>query len=182
MTSAARLALVRSLAFVLIVVAVGCGDGGGDASPSRTPTPAATSTVRPGTLDASFGSGGVAIADFDGRNDTARAIAVQPDGRVVVAGGSLLPDGESAFALVRRLPDGTPDASFGEGGRVLTPPGGHAFTEATAVAVAGDGHIVLAGQRLDEGPNDQSTWQLVRYTASGVLEPTSGVDLNVIIT
>src|SRR4029453_13241345 len=73
-----------------------------------------------GTLDASFGIGGIVTTDFGGTSAAARAVAVQPDGKIVAAGLAAI-NGVLDFALARYNPDGTLDASFGTGGTVTTP-------------------------------------------------------------
>ena len=74
-----------------------------------------------GTLDSTFGTDGKVFTDFEGRNDHAFAMALQPDGKMVVVGESAIPFGSgSAFALARYLPDGSPDPTFGTNGTVIT--------------------------------------------------------------
>jgi uncharacterized delta-60 repeat protein len=91
--------------------------------------------------------------------DTGRALVVAPDGRIVVAGG----DGDD-FALVRYMPDGSVDGTFGDGGRVLTDLGSD--DEARAVALAPDGKIVVAGTA------GGSQAAVARYDVDGRLDPT----------
>src|SRR5439155_13188760 len=99
-----------------------------------------------GTLDPSFGTGGMVNFNFS-FTDRAYASVLQPDGKVVVA-GSTSPASTKAIALARFLPDGTLDTGFGTGGRVTTP----AFngSEAFAAALQADGKILTAG--LTETP------------------------------
>ena len=97
----------------------------------------ATARAAPGDLDPGFGPG----SGFVGLGGVvADAVAVQADGRVVAAGVG----GGSRFALVRRLPDGAPDPSFGTGGVAFTSFGA-VFQAAYDVAVQRDGRIVAAG-------------------------------------
>src|SRR5688572_3086917 len=70
--------------------------------------------VPAGGLDPVFDGNGTATLDF-GATDTARAVVVQPDGKVVVAGS--LDSGSSNFAVARFNPDGTPDLTFSGDGR-----------------------------------------------------------------
>src|SRR5262249_36878452 len=76
-----------------------------------------------GSLDSSFGTGGVVTTDLGGQ-DFARALVLQPDGKLVAAGFSTGSPGQ--LALVRYLPNGHLDGSFGNGG-IATGPGGIAF-------------------------------------------------------
>jgi uncharacterized delta-60 repeat protein len=76
-----------------------------------------------GSADTSFGTGGMVITDFAGSTDSAHALAIQPDGKIVVAGtathGSVT-FADSDFAGVRYLSNGSLDARFGSGGKVTT--------------------------------------------------------------
>ena len=126
-----------------------------------------------GNLDAGFGTGGTVTLDVGGREDGAAALALQPDGKAIVAGRTAVPGG-TAFALSRFNPDGTLDAGFGMGGRVITGfPDGSA--RASAVAVQHDGRILAAGSVI-RAANFASVASigLARYTPDGALDPTFG--------
>jgi uncharacterized delta-60 repeat protein len=98
-----------------------------------------------GTLDPGFGSGGIVTTDFAGAGDGATAIAVQTDGKLVVAGNSFNNSASNFnFVVARYNSNGTLDASFGTGGKATTDVGGR-FARAYAVALQGDGRIVVAG-------------------------------------
>jgi len=115
-----------------------------------------------GSADQSFGLGGVVGTDIAGRADIARAIALQGDGKIIVAGSS---DGE--FALARYNANGSPDTTFGTNGVVTTPFGADAT--ALDVAIQDDGKIVAAG-RSSATAGGTSTFALVRYNADGSLD------------
>jgi uncharacterized delta-60 repeat protein len=95
-----------------------------------------------GALDPTFGLNGVVATDINGLA-SARAVAVEPNGQIVVAGFARDPaTGSRDFALARYNSDGTLDTSFGSGGVVLTdfrPLLGPGDAEADALAVQGDG-------------------------------------------
>ena len=118
-----------------------------------------------GTLDTTFDGDGVAWIDFAGGSDTARGIAVQSDGKIVVAGVATLA-GNSDFALARLNSNGSLDTSFDTDGKVTTAIGAGS-DEANGLAIQADGRIVLAGFS-DNGSN----WDvaLVRYNANGSLD------------
>lgn len=105
-----------------------------------------------GSLDQSFGTNGRVTTSFDG-DSIARAIAIQPDGKAVVAGVLYNPDtppgGEfKSGLLVRYNPDGSLDTSFGSNGVVVI----HfksGSSEAYAVGLLPDGKIVVAGTAED---------------------------------
>jgi uncharacterized delta-60 repeat protein len=138
-----------------------------------------------GDLDASFGVGGKVITDF-GENDLGRAIALQPDGKIVVVGnaGPLIDDNDNAitlakFALARYLPDGTLDTTFGDDGRVTTAfeqgsPSGNEGP-AQAVALQADGKIVAAGY-TSAPPSSGVSFALARYLPDGSLDATFSDD------
>ncbi|MGI8683964.1 MAG: Calx-beta domain-containing protein [Acidimicrobiales bacterium] len=118
-----------------------------------------------GTLDPGFGVNGVVVTDFAGDSDVAAALAVAPDGSIVVAGQTAT-SGGSEFAVARYRPDGTLDPSFGTGGKATTD-FGVSSQGATSVAVQPDGRVVVVG-----GSNGR--FALARFTAAGTLDPTFG--------
>jgi uncharacterized delta-60 repeat protein len=93
-----------------------------------------------GGLDTAFGNAGRVTTDF-GAGDSAHALAVQADGRLVAAGYSCVV--RCGFALARYGVDGDLDTAFGGDGRVTTDFGGDGF--ARALAVQSDGKLVAAG-------------------------------------
>jgi len=120
-----------------------------------------------GTPDPSFGSGGAATTSFGTRDARALAVAVQPDGSVVLAGWARSSSNRDV-ALVRYTASGELDAGFGNGGRITYAIGG-GNDEATAVAIDPDGRIVLAGYAADG-----STYDLLaaRLAANGAPDPS----------
>ena len=105
---------------------------------------------RNGRLDPSFGTAGSVITDFSTRDDFAFAVAVRPNGKIVVAGtsGFVIGSSQNDFALARYERDGALDQLFGSGGLVTTDFSGHT-DEAHAVAILPSGRIVVAGHRWD---------------------------------
>ena len=125
--------------------------------------PAGLSAAR-GDLDATFGSGGKVTTDFGG-SDVGEAVAVQRDGRIVVAGDRLDP-GPHDVVLARYTAGGRLDPSFDEDGKVATDFGGTS-DGAFDVAVQGDGRIVAVGRAGQD-------FALARYRTDGSLDPTFG--------
>ena len=129
-----------------------------------------------GSLDASFGSGGVVTTPVAGPDAGAAAVALQPDGKLVAVGsGHTISYYNSSFVLVRYEQDGSLDPSFGMGGIVST-----AFVDvmncelcgdqAHALAVQPDGKILAAGETC-RGP---CNFALARYDPDGSLDASFG--------
>ncbi len=96
-----------------------------------------------GSPDIGFGTSGMATADFSTGNDLGRAVAVQADGRIVVAGQSSNGP-NSDFAVARFAADGTLDPSFGSAGKLTIDFFG-SLDGAENVVMQPDGKIVLGG-------------------------------------
>jgi uncharacterized delta-60 repeat protein len=135
-----------------------------------------------GGLDAAFGSGGVFQTGFGGIFSAAGALALQADGKILVGGvanAGTSPDAN--FALLRINPNGTLDASFGSGGKIITPfnPGFNDFVQ--SLAVQPDGKIVAAGYSVN-GFETQSYFAVARYHANGSLDASFDGDGKLIAT
>jgi uncharacterized delta-60 repeat protein len=111
-----------------------------------------------GSLDHRFGRGGRVVTDFGALAlSNASAVAIQRDGKIVVAGVG--EDVDYHVALARFSTEGKLDPSFGDDGKVV--PG---LGAAAALALQRDGRIVVAGQ----GP--RSSFSLLRLTLDGRLD------------
>jgi uncharacterized delta-60 repeat protein len=98
------------------------------------------------------------------------AVALQRNGKIVVAGSAETGPDTEGFALVRFRRNGTLDPTF-SGGRVTTQVGTGGFAGAHAVAIQADGKIVAAGEALD--PSRE--FALVRYNRNGSPDMGFGV-------
>lgn len=116
-----------------------------------------------GAFDTTFGSGGRRTIDFGGDSASLLGAALQPDGRIVLAGRSDL-----QVAVARVNPSGSLDTTFSGDGKKLFSWGG--FSEATSVLVLPNGKILLAGFFGPEGGNIQ----VARLNANGALDNTFG--------
>src|SRR5207247_301788 len=96
----------------------------------------------------------------------ADSVAVQPDGKIVVAGGTRDASSNDAFALARYNADGSLDTSFNGTGKVTTAIGSDDFAD--GVALQPDGKIVAAGYSYDGGSSYD--FALARYNADGSLD------------
>ncbi|MFD8043601.1 calcium-binding protein [Streptomyces chartreusis] len=121
-----------------------------------------------GTLDSGFSGDGKVTTDFgSGTLDRGSDLALQSDGKIVVAGMS-----QAEFAVARYNPDGNLDSGFGTGGKVTTDVANGFFDTAGALALQPDGKIVASGNTGDDRG-------LVRYQVAGTPPPPPGVDLSV---
>lgn len=119
-----------------------------------------------GSLDATFGSLGVVTNDFSGRGGEARALQLQRDGKIVVAGLAGFLRGAQLqvdFATLRYNTDGSADSSYGNAGATITD-FGDVIDEANAVAFQQDGKIVAAGSTGDD--SSRSDFAIARYSDS----------------
>jgi len=112
-----------------------------------------------GTLDYSFGDNGLITTKL-GTISMARAIALQKDGKIVVAGGNY------SFKVVRYDAYGNLDYSFGSSGVVNTSIG--LQSSAFAIAIQSDDKILVAGSASDGGPD--ADFALARYNTDGSLD------------
>ncbi|MDX2153171.1 MAG: hypothetical protein SFV54_20675 [Bryobacteraceae bacterium] len=94
-----------------------------------------------GVLDTSFGAGGIALVDFGTPADFAMAAALQPDGKIVLAGVA-----GSDMAVTRLTNSGLPDPAFGTNGLQRVPVSATLSDAASALALQQDGKILLGGQ------------------------------------
>jgi len=128
-----------------------------------------------GTLDSapgSFGSGGIVRTAVGSDNVEAVAVAVQADGKIVVAGTLLAPDfSGKGVALLRYNANGTLDTTFGGTGIVTRTIGTGSDTAAAALALQVDGKIVVAGHAFTGTKTDIV---LLRYNANGTLDSVPG--------
>ena len=105
---------------------------------------AVSAAAAPGDLDPGFGKAGLVTTTFVSHSDQeATGVALQRDGKSVVAGFTVSGQGKAVFALARYQANGSLDPSFGSGGKVTTQMAGPAGS--MDVAVQPDGKIVAAG-------------------------------------
>src|SRR5262249_16583242 len=127
-----------------------------------------------GDLDPTFGIGGTVMTDLSHSTDWANAVAIQPDGKIVVVGTTYKQNdfSDEDFAVARYNADGTLDSTFGRGGKVRTDFPGLAAV-ASSVVIQPDGKIVVAGGAFPIFAF-LGNFEIVRYTANGRLDRSFG--------
>lgn len=120
-----------------------------------------------GEIDTTFSGDGVQSTDFAGSSDRAYGVALQTDGKPVVAGSAYRPSVRSdTAALVRYATDGALDVTFSGDGKETTPfPGG--YDAISAMAVRSDGSVVAAGSAAGVGA-------IARLTPAGAWDQAFG--------
>jgi len=119
-----------------------------------------------GSLDTSFDTDGKVITDFIGGEDSGNAVALQTDGKIVVAGG-----GSDLFTVARYNPDGSLDTDFDGDGKVTTDLGTN--DDAYGLAIQSDEKILVGGM-VYNGTNFD--FALVRYNPDGSLDTSFHTD------
>jgi uncharacterized delta-60 repeat protein len=129
--------------------------------------------TRHGSLDPTLDGDGMVFTDVTPKADDPLALAIQGDGRIVVAGRAAQGGHDPKFAVVRYEPDGSLDATFKGDGVVITNLTPY-DDEAYSVAIAPDGKIVAAGLAGNDGR--ASRFGVVRYLVDGTRDTTFGGD------
>ena len=126
-----------------------------------------------GDLDVRCGVNSKVVTDFFGSGqDSIRAMALQPDGKIVVVGQT-----DSSCGIVGYQPDGHLDTSFGTGGRVVAKysPSAQARDAARALVLQPDGKIIVVGETNTTG-SGPTLFGLLRLNLDGSLDPTIGTE------
>jgi uncharacterized delta-60 repeat protein len=130
-----------------------------------------------GVLDGSFGTGGIATFDISsGSADAAHGLAVQADGKLIVAGTTVRTVNNKDVVVLRLTTAGALDASFGTGGIAIENYDGvNSDDDCRSVAVQSNGRIVIGGN-VDAFPNTTGLkpigLMLMRFTTGGALDPS----------
>jgi uncharacterized delta-60 repeat protein len=145
------------------IVAVGSSTR--NPSPDAPPQDFALARYNPdGQLDTTFDGDGRIIRSI-AKQDVASAVALQPDGKIVVAGSTIIGDFRSHAVLVRYNPNGSPDAMFDDDGVALTD-----LFNASDMALQPDGKIILVG----DGGRSTGDFVVARYQPDGSLDTSFG--------
>ncbi|MEH6764350.1 MAG: T9SS type A sorting domain-containing protein [Aequorivita antarctica] len=125
-----------------------------------------------GSLDTSFGDGGVVLTDLGNSQDYAYNVVQQTDGKIILSGNKRLINNDNYTILVRYLTDGSIDSSFGTDG-VVTVDYGSGFYGYEFLFVDNQDKIVAAGNQ-EQGSN--TVFIVARYLDSGQLDNSFGTD------
>jgi uncharacterized delta-60 repeat protein len=143
-------------------------DAGSDGEPVDASDASAACPGPAGTLDPTFGDGGIVWLKYPGSG--ASSVVVQTDGKIVVGGAV----SSRTFALVRLLEDGSPDLTFGTGGLVETKVAPTFNSSLTGLALQTDGKILATGKADQEVGQRSYDFAVVRYLPNGELDQTFG--------
>jgi len=126
-----------------------------------------------GQLDKTFGNGGIFLAQNAGLNDSsATSVAIQSDGKIVVAGQAMSPRDGPQPAVVRLNPNGSLDTSFGKSGLAIADFDEGGGEMATGVIIQSDGKIVIG---VSIGNADGvAALALARFNANGSVDTIFG--------
>jgi uncharacterized delta-60 repeat protein len=132
-----------------------------------------------GTLDTSFGTDGKVTSPFKSGYlnssgvDWGRSVALQPDGKILVAGYTITfdSDGKTNFAVARYNVDGSLDKTFGVNGQVITD-FDSGYDYGYAISLQSDGKFLVSGE-AQVGVNKD--FAIARYNANGSLDSTFGI-------
>jgi len=148
----------------LLFAFIACGGGGSSAGGNHSS----------GQLDSSFGQTGAVLVNPGALDDRSMGVAVQADGKIVMAGYTQISATSSPnpkdVLVARFLPNGTPDPGFGDQGLVRSN-FGDILNQANSILMQADGKMVVAGQvTTAEG----SCMAAARYLRNGTLDPDFG--------
>ncbi len=123
-----------------------------------------------GSLDTNFGIGGIQTLTFDAKQCYGSTLAIQADGKILVAG--VIVNSTNDFIVARLHPNGNLDTTFGTNGYVSTNISGD--DSAMCMLLQPDGKIIVAG-----GTNNGNA-NIVRYLNNGNLDTSFSADGKVI--
>ncbi len=123
-----------------------------------------------GTPDMGFGNSGMITTTFPGKSAVAKALQIQNDGKIVLAGHAYTLDNDlDEFALARYTTNGVLDATFGSNGLVMTSLQPNSQNVVNSIKIDVDGKIVAGGF-------SNSKMAVVRYNSNGDLDQSFGLN------
>jgi len=128
-----------------------------------------------GSLDATFGSGGAVLTTLGGSSESARGVAIQPDGKIVIGGNAVFLNQDNPDLFVARYnSNGSVDTSFGTNGVAIVGFSTNAVNADYfgAIKIGTDGKIVIGGSLPGTSQFQQTT--LARLNTNGTLDTSFG--------
>lgn len=127
-----------------------------------------------GSLDSTFGGGGIVQTSFDNstQNEFLQSIALDSNGRIVAAGYADTAVAEQSFALARYNSNGSLDSSFSDDGKLIIKTRPNTFERANAVTIQTGGKILIGGT----SGYSRRDFTLVRFNSNGTLDTNFGLN------
>lgn len=126
-----------------------------------------------GSLDSTFNGNGIVSTEFGANDGFANSAAVQTDGKIVVA-GEFWNGSNNDFAVARYNTNGSPDSTFGNGGKLTTDISAN-DDFASSVIIQKDGKLVVTGYS-NTGTETNVDFVAVRYKTNGSVDSTFGIN------
>jgi uncharacterized delta-60 repeat protein len=138
--------------------------------------PAVAARAAAGHLDRTFGngSGKVLTPQLNLGPEPRHDVAIQPDGKIVIAGSTRYHPNSNAFEVARYLPDGTLDTSFSGDGIAIAHFGSPGCAAANSLALQPDGKIVVVGVQGCNARHEK--FALARYLQNGHIDTSFSGD------
>jgi uncharacterized delta-60 repeat protein len=128
-----------------------------------------------GTLDPFFGTGGIAVHDVGGPTvESMSGVAVLSDGSIAACGHRSANGGDDKPVIALFHADGAPVTGFGDQGLVVVPYAAPQWARATAIQVASDDKLLVAGFRVQPGGEVNNDFLLLRLHSNGAYDAAFG--------
>ena len=128
-----------------------------------------------GTLDNTFGNGGIKVLLFGGSDDRLEDLVIQADGKIIAVGYTSNSTNKQ-MTVTRLNTDGSLDNSFNANGMTLINFGDSVNAYGRSVALQDDGKIIVGGHITFTDQDPEVNGAICRLTSSGVLDNTFGVN------
>ena len=127
-----------------------------------------------GSLDTSFGNGGKVITSFFTGADIAKSVAIQNDGKIIVAGDCMNTQNKTDFGIIRYNINGSIDTTFGINGKAL-------FDVSNGIPLNYNDYVskvllTASGKILITGQKNNALFAIIRLNSDGTLDTTYGVN------
>ncbi len=133
-----------------------------------------------GTLDPLFGTGGIAVHDVGGPSvESMTGLALLSDGRIAACGYRSANGADDQPVIAMFHSDGGMDTGFGDQGLVVVPFAVPQWARATAIQVASDDKLLVAGYRVQPGGEVNNDFLLMRLLPNGAYDPSFGAGATV---